>query len=80
MHSIMRSLKLNSHRTIFLGLSTLLLSSWVTASAAKPNIIVILADDLGYSDIASYGSEISTPNLDQLAQEGLRFSRYYTGW
>ena len=79
MHSIMRSLKLNSHRTIFfVGLSTLLLSSWVTASAAKPNIIVILADDLGYSDIASYGSEISTPNLDQLAQEGLRFSRYYT--
>ena len=70
---------LNSHRAIFsVVLFTLLLSSLTTASAAKPNIIVILADDLGYSDIASYGSEISTPNLDQLAQEGLRFSQYYT--
>jgi arylsulfatase/uncharacterized sulfatase len=45
---------------------------------SRPNIVVILADDLGYSDIASYGSEINTPNLDQLAQQGLRFSRYYT--
>ncbi len=70
---------LNSHRAFFsVVLFTLLLSSLTTASAAKPNIIVILADDLGYSDIASYGSEISTPNLDQLAQEGLRFSQYYT--
>jgi len=44
----------------------------------RPNILVILADDLGYSDIGSYGSEISTPNLDQLASEGLRFSNYHT--
>ena len=70
---------LNSHRAIFsVVFVMLLLSSLTTASEAKPNIIVILADDLGYSDIASYGSEISTPNLDQLAQEGLRFSQYYT--
>ncbi|CAH0990664.1 Arylsulfatase [Sinobacterium norvegicum] len=48
------------------------------ASSERPNILLILADDLGYSDIASYGSEISTPNLDELAQQGLRFSRYYT--
>ncbi|ARN76426.1 arylsulfatase [Oceanicoccus sagamiensis] len=59
-------------------MTSLLFSTWVTASAAKPNIVVILADDLGYSDIAPYGSEINTPNLDQLAQQGLRFSRYYT--
>jgi len=45
---------------------------------SSPNIIVILADDLGYSDIGSYGSEINTPNLDNLASEGLRFSNYYT--
>ncbi len=45
--------------------------------AAKPNIIVILADDLGYSDIGCYGGEIETPNLDQLAAEGLRFRQFY---
>ena len=75
----MSKLRFNSQAVIFLvALAALSPSSWVKASAVKPNIIVILADDLGYSDIAPYGSEISTPNLDQLAQEGLRFSRYYT--
>lgn len=44
---------------------------------ARPNIIVILADDLGYSDLGCYGGEIQTPNLDRLAQNGLRFSRFY---
>lgn len=43
----------------------------------RPNIIVILADDLGYSDMGCYGGEIQTPNLDKLANEGLRFSRFY---
>lgn len=42
-----------------------------------PNIIVILADDMGFSDIACYGSEIPTPNLDRLAANGLRFSQFY---
>lgn len=75
----MSKLRFNSQAVIFLvALAALSPASWVKASAVKPNIIVILADDLGYSDIAPYGSEISTPNLDQLAQEGLRFSRYYT--
>lgn len=45
--------------------------------ALRPNIIVILADDLGYSDIGSYGSEIKTPNLDRLAAGGLRFTQFY---
>ena len=44
---------------------------------AKPNIILILADDMGFSDIGCYGSEISTPNLDKLASEGVRFSNLY---
>lgn len=44
---------------------------------AKPNIIVILTDDMGYSDIGCYGSEIETPNLDALAAGGLRFSQFY---
>ena len=43
----------------------------------RPNILLILADDLGYSDLGCYGGEIHTPNLDRLAQNGLRFSRFY---
>lgn len=45
--------------------------------AARPNIILILADDLGFSDLGCYGGEIQTPNLDRLAQGGLRFSQFY---
>lgn len=48
-----------------------------TAAAAKPNIIVILVDDMGFSDLGCYGSEIPTPNLDSLASGGLRFSQFY---
>jgi arylsulfatase len=44
---------------------------------SRPNIIVILADDLGFSDLGCYGSEISTPNLDKLAAGGLRFTQFY---
>lgn len=45
----------------------------------QPNIIVILADDMGYSDIGSYGGEIPTPNLDRLAENGIRFTQFYNG-
>ena len=44
-----------------------------------PNIILILADDMGYSDIGCYGGEINTPALDQLAANGLRFTQFYNG-
>jgi arylsulfatase A-like enzyme len=47
------------------------------APAKKPNILVILTDDLGFSDIGCYGSEIETPNLDRLAANGVRFSQFY---
>jgi len=43
----------------------------------RPNIILIMADDMGFSDIGCYGSEIRTPNLDQLADNGIRFSQMY---
>ena len=45
--------------------------------AAQPNIIVIMCDDVGYSDIGCYGGEIETPNLDALAKGGLRFTQFY---
>lgn len=44
---------------------------------ARPNIVLILADDLGFSDLGCYGSEIATPNLDNLAGNGLRFTQFY---
>ena len=47
------------------------------AAAAKPNILIILADDLGWSDLGCYGGEIRTPNLDSLASGGLRFTQFY---
>ncbi|MDR0395584.1 MAG: arylsulfatase [Tannerella sp.] len=66
--------------TVVAGIAT---THFVTAAQPKaktdnrPNIIVILADDLGYSDLGCYGGEIQTPNLDALANNGLRFSRFY---
>lgn len=55
-----------------------ILSLLATLSAAeRPNVIVILADDMGFSDLGCYGSEIHTPNLDALAAGGMRFSRFY---
>jgi arylsulfatase len=43
----------------------------------RPNIVIILADDMGYSDVGCYGSEISTPNIDKLAAGGVRFTQFY---
>jgi hypothetical protein len=42
----------------------------------RPNIVVILADDMGFSDIGCYGSEIHTPNIDYLAAHGIRYTRF----
>ncbi len=47
------------------------------ADASRPNIILILADDLGFSDLGCYGGEIATPNLDRLAAEGVRLTQFY---
>lgn len=46
-------------------------------TAQRPNILLIVADDVGYSDLGCYGGEIDTPNLDQLASDGLRFSEFH---
>ena len=46
-------------------------------AAERPNFVVLMLDDLGYSDLGCYGGEIRTPNIDALAAGGLRFTRFY---
>ena len=49
------------------------------AQSERPNIMLIVVDDLGYSDLGCYGGEINTPNIDTLAKNGLRFTQFYNG-
>jgi len=49
----------------------------IGANARRPNIVLIMADDLGFSDLGCYGGEIETPNLDRLAAGGMRFTQFY---
>lgn len=58
-------------------LTSLAAASAAPAADSRPNIIVILADDMGYSDIGCFGSEIRTPNIDRLASQGVRFTQFY---
>ncbi|MGK0239911.1 MAG: arylsulfatase A-like enzyme [Candidatus Pelagisphaera sp.] len=51
--------------------------SFSLSQAARPNIILIMVDDMGWSDIGCYGGEVQTPNLDRLAGEGMRFTQFY---
>ena len=80
----MRSMVVKFHQPTFTILALVgassLLSLTVTASAApKPNFILILADDLGWTDLACYGSKLyETPNIDQLARDGVRFTQNYS--
>lgn len=61
------------HRLLLLGLIVLA----PLGAAERPNILLILSDDMGYSDLGCYGGEIATPNLDALAAGGLRFTQFY---
>jgi len=54
-----------------------LVSAKYSLTQTKPNIILVVADDLGYSDVGCYGGEIETPNLDWLASQGVRFNSFY---
>ncbi len=74
--------------TLLRILSVLLAGSWVAPLAGaeatepaeskpRPNLLVIMSDDMGFSDLGCYGSEIATPNLDALAANGLRFTQFY---
>ena len=69
-------------KALGLGAASLALPGYLRAggsrsAAARPNIILIMADDLGYSDIGCYSGEIRTPNLNALAAGGLRFTQFY---
>jgi arylsulfatase len=52
-------------------------SAFGQAPQQKPNIVIILADDMGFADIGCFGSEISTPNIDRLARKGLKMTQFY---
>ncbi|MEQ9439545.1 MAG: arylsulfatase [Cyclobacteriaceae bacterium] len=65
------------HCSLLLLALLLLEGCYSKQSDQRPNIVLIMADDMGYSDLGSYGSEIQTPNLDRLAEEGMRMTQFY---
>lgn len=73
------------HKTIILFSTFLFASNFLSldagaqnaSSRSKPNIVLFLVDDLGFSDISAFGSEISTPNLEKMAKQGQRFTKFY---
>src|SRR5882724_3353535 len=68
------------HRILIITYLLLASACLVSAQTARPNIIFILADDLGYGDLGGYGQKkIATPNIDALAARGLRFTQFYAG-
>ena len=78
---------LKSKKILFFPLFLVCLIAWWTGCQVnlqseqrdiRPNILLIVADDLGYADLGCYGSDIETPNIDALATKGLRFSRFHT--
>ena len=75
------AVKLSRRFAFRLGLLLVLAASGVGNVAAgpphRPNILLIMADDLGFSDLGCYGGQIRTPHLDRLAAGGLRFTQFY---
>lgn len=63
--------------TLVLLLALCSCAVWADAPARRPNLLLIVADDMGYSDLACFGGEISTPHIDALAKRGLRASNFY---
>ena len=83
--NLMPQLRMPRVRLLTFPVSALLVLAFMLQSGAaegpsakrRPNIIVVMADDMGFSDLGCYGGEIKTPNLDRLAKEGMRFSQFY---
>jgi arylsulfatase A-like enzyme len=70
------SLKIATPLLLFLVLSGFAYSA--ESANSKPDIVIIIADDIGYSDFGCYGGEIPTPNIDRIAARGIRFTHYYS--
>src|SRR5262249_17436413 len=75
--AVLRNLGDDMSRPLLLALFALPCLAPVAAAAEKLNVVVILTDDMGFSDPGCYGGEIATPNLDALAANGLRFTQFY---
>ena len=77
---IERSVRVLGIAVVGLALSAVATASPQRSSPRKPNIIFILADDLGYGEVGCYGqTKIRTPNIDRLAAQGMRFTHHYSG-
>jgi arylsulfatase len=72
------SRKCTTFPTAIFAVLFLLLSGTALADTKKPNILLIMVDDMGWSDLGSFGSEIETPHLDALAQRGVKFTNFHT--
>lgn len=68
---------MNPLKPLVLAMCCLAFGTQCFAAPKRPNIVVLVADDWGYSDVGSFGSEIATPNIDTLAREGVRFSDFH---
>ena len=80
MNTKVRSLSLIPVLATMLTLTLTIATTQVNAqdtTQSRPNILLIVADDMGYSDLGSYGGEINTPVLDTLAQQGVRYTDFY---
>jgi arylsulfatase len=73
----MRTLHFLNRIACMASIYMLISTAMIQAEETRPNIIIMMADDMGYSDIGCYGGEIQTPALDQLANNGLRFTQFY---
>ena len=74
-----RSSRVGARWSMRIALAAMLgLAAWTAAGQERPNILLIMADDLGWGDVGYNGAEIRTPTIDRLAAEGIRLDRYYT--